>query len=50
MDKIRASIKDDRFLAFKREFYERFYHGDPAAKTPKGGLALKAQIKNQAPK
>lgn len=35
MDKIRASIKDDRFLAFKHEFYERFYHGDPAEKAVK---------------
>lgn len=28
MDNIRAAIREDRFLAYKRAFYERFYHDD----------------------
>lgn len=29
MNKIRQAINEDRFLAYKAEFYQRFYHGNP---------------------
>ncbi len=28
VNNIRAAIREDRFIAFKREFYQRFYHDD----------------------
>ena len=28
VNNIRAAIREDRFIAFKRDFYQRFYHDD----------------------